>query len=210
VRTIGARLVVAAAAVAMMLAASPAHAATVAIVGSELLIGGGPESDDLSVIRTGTTYQITAPGGLSAGAGCSGGGTLVTCPDAGSAVVLIVIDVGGGDDRVSTGSATPVFVRGGPGNDVAFANDLTPSAVLIGGSGNDELHGSNGDDRIAGGSGRDQLDGSTGSDRLRGQGGPDRIFARDGEVDRVNGGKGKDLARVDRKDRVRAVERRIV
>lgn len=199
------------AAVAMaILPASPASAATVAIVGPELLIGGGPEDDSIGVIRTGTTYQVTAAGGLSPGAGCSGGGTVVLCPDPGNAVLLIVIDGGDGDDRLSTGSATPVFISGGPGKDAIFADDLTTSATLSGGPGNDTLFGSKGDDRIAGGSGGDEIEGSTGSDRLRGQAGPDRIRARDGLVDRVNGGTGKDLARVDRKDRVRSVERRIV
>jgi Ca2+-binding RTX toxin-like protein len=76
--------------------------------------------------------------------------------------------------------------------------------------GTDVLFGSHGDDRIAGGGGRDKLDGSTGLDRLRGQSGPDRILAQDGEVDRVNGGTERDKARLGRKDRVRAVERRIV
>ena len=77
-------------------------------------------------------------------------------------------------------------LRGGRGSD-----------KLVGGRGNDVLRGAGGRDLLQAKDGDDRLIGGDGSDRLVGDRGSDRLLARDGQVDRVNGGAGSDEARVD-------------
>jgi hypothetical protein len=88
-------------------------------------------------------------------------------------------------------------IRGRGGND-----------VIRGGRGNDRLYGNRGADRISGQSGNDRIVGGAGRDRLNGNAGRDSLSSRDSrQRDRVSGGRGRDRAKVDRADRVRAVER---
>lgn len=63
--------------------------------------------------------------------------------------------------------------------------------------GNDRLAGGAGDDRLVGGAGRNVYSAGPGSDR---------ILARNGVRDLIDCGSGRDTARVDRHDRVRACE----
>jgi Ca2+-binding RTX toxin-like protein len=106
-----------------------------------------------------------------------------------------VIDGFGGNDCL-LGMSGRDLLRGGRGDD-----------WLSGGSGADRLFGGRGADRLVGGAGADRLDGGPGRDVLRGQGGRDVIDARDGVRDRVDCGRGHDVARVDRHDVVHACER---
>ena len=81
------------------------------------------------------------------------------------------------------------------------------SERLLGRQGRDRIKARGGRDCAIGGKGRDRINGGAGRDRLRGQGGNDRIAARDGKRDRVDCGiGGRDVAIVDRKDRVRRCE----
>ena len=111
----------------------------------------------------------------------------------------------GGDDVLVGGDGWDEL-RGGAGND-----------RLIGGRGRDALLGEDGADRLFGGVGRDTLDGAAGADWidggfaldiLTGGDGADRLFARDGVADTVDGGGGRDSARIDDglRDRVLGVE----
>ena len=112
---------------------------------------------------------------------------------------------GAGNDRL-WGGAGPDCVFGQGGND-----------LLSGGSGDDVLEGGAGADRLTGGPGRNQLRGGAGRDVLRG--GPeadrldagtgnDTVVSKDRARDRVVCGKGRDVALVDRLDRVsRSCER---
>lgn len=123
-----------------------------------------------------------------------------------------------GNDRLS----------GGAGNDALYGQGRND--VLAGDSGKDRLVGGDGNDRLCGGTGRDTLDGGAGNDRLTGdacfprpsrpgsrnatvnryQGGAgtDTIDARNGRREIVDCGTGRrDLAIVDRNDRVRGCER---
>jgi len=97
-----------------------------------------------------------------------------------------LLDAGAGDDRL--------FGR--------FGADR-----LLGGVGDDELEGGRGRDRLDGGPGRDQLNGGFDADRLTGGDGDDRLVARGGGTDRVDCGRGVDVAVVDSRDRVRGCER---
>jgi hypothetical protein len=98
-----------------------------------------------------------------------------------------VICGNGGNDRL----------HGGGGND-----------VLRGGYGNDRLYGQGGRDRLDGGFGDDALNGGAADDEHRAGTGADTIVARDGVEDVVDGGRGRDRARVDVADIIRAIERR--
>ena len=81
--------------------------------------------------------------------------------------------------------------------------------VICGLGGNDTILGGGGADVIYGGPGADILDGGAGEDVLRGGAGNDTLRARDGRRDVVEGGRGTDLAIVDRKlDRLVSIERR--
>ena len=80
---------------------------------------------------------------------------LQNAPEAVPILGSIVVDTGGGDDRV-IGSPFADIVRGGSGDD-----------TLFGGGGNDRLSGEDGDDFVHGGGGRDSVSGGEGDDVLR-------------------------------------------
>lgn len=138
----------------------------------------------------------TGPGGAPPGVACA---TLTRGTDA--------------DERL-TGTSAGDRLLGLGGEDFLFG--LGGDDCLEGGPGNDRLLGSDGADRLGGGAGRDDLRGGGGSDRLdggrgvdrySGGGGADRIDARDGRRERVRCGRGRDVARVDRRDVVGGCER---
>jgi Ca2+-binding RTX toxin-like protein len=132
----------------------------------------------------------------------------------------------GGDDTLH-GELGRDSLAGGAGADLLDGDPLqgddyyTPIIklrrdVLRGGAGNDQLSdtgganlldGGGGDDLLRGGVGADRMLGGSGVDRFWGGGGADRISARDGLLERVACGSGRDTARVDAKDRVRACEK---
>lgn len=93
-------------------------------------------------------------------------------------------------------TALAATVNGGPGNE-----------KLRGTNGPDQIDGNGGNDRIHGRAGDDRLIGGPGRDVLRGGAGRDSIDARDGTRDLVVCGAGRDVARVDARDRVRGCER---
>jgi hypothetical protein len=83
----------------------------------------------------------------------------------------------------------------------------TPSGdLLYGRAGNDLLLGGGGNDVLYGGTGNDTLDGGKAADRLYAGPGNDVLRARDGVRDVVDCGPGRDLAFVDRLDRVSGCE----
>lgn len=194
---------------AVLGAASPASASLASIgprnSGTQVQVSGHPgESNDIEVTLVGTTFMITDTAGIIAGPGCSGGGTVVSCPDPMGTVVRVLVAPADGPDRVVLDVATPGLLIGGPGPDRLFGG---PGPDRIIGKGDaDRLFGEAGDDRLVGDAHGDMLNGGGGQDRLRGEQGPDRLRAKDGERDSVNGGPGRDRARIDPTDRVRGVE----
>jgi Ca2+-binding RTX toxin-like protein len=122
---------------------------------------------------------------------------------------------------LAAGPALAETKRGTPGPDRLVG---TPGADrLVGGRGDDTLLGRGGDDTLLGGAGRDALAGGRGDDTLSGGAGPDVIDAaqrgrevdvvaggggndviraRDGAVDRITCGSGRDRVVADRRDRV--------
>lgn len=78
----------------------------------------------------------------------------------------IIVDAGGGDDRVEASALLPrpVQFSGGDGNDVLVGGK--GKDLLLGGAGNDELRGGRGNDMLFGGEGADFLDGADNNDLL--------------------------------------------
>jgi RTX calcium-binding nonapeptide repeat (4 copies) len=99
-----------------------------------------------------------------------------------------------------TGTSGDDVIRGCPGRDRLFG--LAGDDVLRAGAGNDDLFGGAGRDSLGGGTGNDTLGGGTGVDYLSGGAGFDVIDARDRSIDRVVCGRGVDLVRADRHDRI--------
>jgi hypothetical protein len=97
---------------------------------------------------------------------------------------------------VITGTRRADFLLGGEGDD-----------CLNGLGGADRIDGSTGADKLNGGDGGDRLAGGPGLDRLSGGPGVDVIQARDGARELVRCGPGRDLARLDRRDRAIGCER---
>jgi len=95
-----------------------------------------------------------------------------------------------GNDRIK-GRAGEDCLKGGAGKD-----------RVGGGGGNDTVSGGTGKDRVNGGGGKDELKGGGGGDRLKGGGGKDELRSKKGGRDRVNCGKGRDIAIVDKRDKV--------
>jgi hypothetical protein len=79
--------------------------------------------------------------------------------------------------------------------------------LIKGRRGNDLIKGRRGDDCLRAGRGGDSVNGGAGRDRLKGGKGRDKLVARDGQRDIVRCGRGKDLARVDAKDKIQGCER---
>lgn len=127
---------------------------------------------------------------------------------------------GAGRDQLAGGIGDD-DVRGERGNDTV--NGLDGNDRVQGGPGNDNVAGGDGSDQVFGGSGddvilgeggglslfpgNDRLVGGPGRDRFFGGVGQDRIEARDGTADTIDCGGGRDVAVVDRLDRVRGCER---
>jgi Ca2+-binding RTX toxin-like protein len=72
--------------------------------------------------------------------------------------------------------------------------------------GNDVIRGGPGKDRVLAGKGKDRVWGDSGNDSLYGQQGADQLFGGKGR-DQVVGGSGRDSAKIDRRDKVRSVEK---
>jgi hypothetical protein len=115
---------------------------------------------------------------------------------------------GGGRDGVQakagadclSGGAGPDRLSGENGNDRLSGG--ARGDKLSGGKGRDRLSGNNGNDRLAGDAGNDRIAGGGGKNRLLGGAGNDRIAARNGTVDRIRCGGGRDRVGADRRDRV--------
>jgi RTX calcium-binding nonapeptide repeat (4 copies)/WD40-like Beta Propeller Repeat len=105
----------------------------------------------------------------------------------------------------TAGTAGDCVHVGTPRRDVIYGNDQED--LVTTGAGDDVLLGAGGNDVLLAGEGNDVVRGGPGRDDVLGGRGNDRFFTRDGRVDRVSGGSGRDRAWADRNDRVDGVER---
>jgi Ca2+-binding RTX toxin-like protein len=120
----------------------------------------------------------------------------------------------GGCSAAIVGTDDPDTLSGGGGGDVVLAlgggdrvNGGGGHDCLLGYAGGDVLRGQAGSDRLTGGRGADLLDGGPGVNAYDAGPGRDVVEARNGKRELVRCGSGRDRARVDRRDRVRACER---
>jgi dienelactone hydrolase len=138
----------------------------------------------------------TAPPGEGGGGsgGGGGGGTGAPC-------ALPQLGTGAKDTPATlVPSGSGDAIHGAGGNDRLRGRD--GDDCLYGDAGNDRLRGDAGADRVKGGEGADRLVGGDGSDTIGGGPGADRIKAKDGAVDRIKCGPGRDRVSADRRDKL--------
>src|SRR5918996_1464621 len=100
--------------------------------------------------------MITDTAGIVAGPGCSGGGTVVTCPDPMGTTVRVLVAPADGADRVVIDLALPSFLNGGSARGRAGRRAVRGGSVARGGR------------RLLVCDGRqDSVNGGAGSDRAR-------------------------------------------
>ncbi len=92
------------------------------------------------------------------------------------------------------------IVHAAAGNDRLYGQAGNDN--LFGEAGNDHLDGGPGKDGLNGGPGNDVLIGGPGTDSLVGGAGNDKLASRDGAIDRVTCGPGRDTVTADRRDKV--------
>ena len=97
------------------------------------------------------------------------------------------------------------LIEGGPRDDILRGTE--DEDEIRGRGGADRVSGRGADDCLFAGAGADRVRGGSGEDEVRGGDGEDRIKADDGDRDQVRCGTARDLAIVDRQDRVRGCER---
>ncbi|HYF11060.1 MAG TPA: calcium-binding protein, partial [Actinomycetota bacterium] len=115
--------------------------------------------------------------------------------------------VGGRANDRFIGNGRANYFAGGAGNDVLDGRGQRPGGdELSGGSGDDVIRGSDGVDYIFANEGDDFVHGRNGRDELDAGPGSDTLDARDCGPDIVAGGRGRDVARLDRADLARAIE----
>jgi Ca2+-binding RTX toxin-like protein len=151
---------------------------------------------------TGTDKSFATPGAIVNGHRCTIVGTQGPDVITGTSGNDVICGLGGND--VIRGGGGNDLILGGPGNDIIYGGP--GKDTLIGGAGNDTLRGNAGNDRLEGGVGNDTLLGGPGRDTMLGGPGADRIYAVDGSVDVVDGGRGTDTAYVNARDHVVRIE----
>jgi hypothetical protein len=180
--------------IALALAPAGASAATVdrdPETGIITIVDDVATADDILVTRTGGVDIVSRTGGgltNNSGGVCVEAGTnpgdAIACPEGTS----LAVDLGDGNDRFRA---------------VAIPDPIS----VAGGSGNDDLGTSGGNDVLAGGPGDDTLTGNSGVDDYFGETGNDTIEARDGHAERISCGADTDEARNDFTDIIAECER---
>jgi Ca2+-binding RTX toxin-like protein len=153
-------------------------------------LGNKNDSVRLDFNGEGPLLRMNVDGGL--GDDTINGGPAADTLDGGAGTDTI--NGGGGDDFITGGLGLDT-INGGPGRDHLFGN-----------AGGDIIHGDGDNDEIDGGVGDDTIDGGQGADVIRGDSGGDTIDSKDGFVDTVNCGLGKDKLTRDGNDSVKRCE----
>ncbi len=109
------------------------------------------------------------------------------------------VDGGSGADRINGGIGSD-RILGGSGSDTLTGN--LDNDTITGGTGNDKVNGGPGADKLDGGTGNDILNAGYGADRVSAGPGNDAInIATQGPKARANCGSGKDIIRLNGKER---------
>lgn len=177
----------------------------------ESLVGGGSADvligDDGANTLDGSSGNDTIDGrGGPDALNCGAGVDLLSYVERTSAVT-VKFDGVANDGAAGEGDrdAACESIRGGKGSDKLTGNSL--ANVIFGGAGRDRIVGGRGKDRLSGDAGNDTITGGKQVDTINGGTGNDRINARDKAKDSLDGGKGKDKARVDKRDKRRSIEK---
>jgi hypothetical protein len=183
--------VAAAAAVVLLALPGAAAAATVSAGGGAVTFtAASGESNRLSVSAANGALRFEDFGvsSMTAGPGCtSAGARRVDCASAG--IGGVTVELGDGDDAITSRLALPFGVYGGLGDDrIALS------------AGGDAVDGGAGADTIDTGSGDDALDGGGGADSLSAGPGADTVRALDGAADALACGSEHDVVEADRDD----------
>jgi Ca2+-binding RTX toxin-like protein len=156
-----------------------------------IVISGTNGSDTFTIGQDGSTFQVET------------GGKTLSIPnlagDLANPIEQIELNLGAGDDVVTIGDinnvgATVLRINGEEGSDRISGAGATLGNVRLlidGGTGDDDLTGTNGGDTIVGGDGDDKIQGQSGNDTLNGGAGDDEINSGAGD-DFVRGGADND------------------
>jgi len=170
-----------------------------------------------SSVAAGNTDPFTMPPEAAGTSVIFDGNRVIVNTGTGDDKVDIRIDPKTGEQLVTVNGVTyryppgaDIVVRGGDGNDsITVAPGTNVHVTLIGGEGDDEIHGGggnetvlgldgkdrlyggDGNDRISAGAGRDYVDGQGGNDILTGGLGDDTVYGLGGN-DQISGGEGQD------------------
>jgi hypothetical protein len=120
------------------------------------------------------------------------------------------IDGLAGDDTIfgdACGATARAIVAAGAGDGKDKLTGGAGKDTLYGAGGNDTLSGGAANDKLFGGAGNDKLTGGAGTNRYSGGAGADKISARNRKRERIDCGKGRDTATVDRHDKVKGCEK---
>ncbi len=145
---------------------------------------------------TGTALNDTLSGGdgIADGSDTLNGGAGIDTVDYSGATGNITMDLSSGAAQNTGGAGTDTVtnienITGGSGNDTL--SGTTGDNVIIGGNGNDTLSGGSGNDTLTGGTGNDILTGGTGTDSLSGGDDVDTLNG-DNSDSLLDGGNGTD------------------
>ena len=127
-----------------------------------------------------------------------------------------IINGGAGDDCIFGRGAIDT-INGQAGDDRLYGD--ADSDMIDGGDGKDRVGGGAGEDIVDGGKGSDTVDGGDGNDlvadrsgnnSLKAGAGNDTVISNGGGADKIDCGKGKDVAYISKNDKVKSCERRYV
>ena len=166
-------------------------------VGTAGSYDGGPGDNFIRVLSLDVDVEIRLPGQVLVG-----GAPVASIQSIGSVAVVAPRAIVRGDDQDNHlevrscdgevyGGAGDDFLNGGYIEEDLVRLECADKALVIGGSGDDDIRGSLGRDRLEGGAGADRLRGRTSANVLLGGAGPDVL---DGGHDRdlLRGGAGND------------------
>jgi Tol biopolymer transport system component len=171
---------------------------------SDIWIMNADGSDQRWLLGTESTWEVGArfaPGGkqIVFVSDATGESQVYTASASGTGMKRLT-----GLARILSSTGRRCTLIGTPGRDVL--RGIGRDDVICGLGGDDILYGGGGDDLVDGGPGTDEITGGPGDDTMLGGAGTDRFDAVDGFRDSLDGGAGRDRARIDPNDWISSIE----